>query len=296
MYLLNKLHKSIDDYLYKPFIPILILIRHGECLSEVKDRLFGQMDVPLDPVGHQQLVACGTFLAQLLEPILSHEGKILSFKSSDLLRCIQSADLIQQVLMKKLNLDLEITFTHQLREFHIGDWENKLLHQVHHEVKEFILAYKKNKHLAKPPGRHAESEWMIKKRVYPLLKEFHKFKLPQFFFPFYHGSHPSYDFKEWLMQYQMFNIRCAIHLWVVHEGSAHTILEGLNIKSWETDVEAEYLHDVHQHFFDRGDVLILEPKLNSMSALNQGITDWKIAFHFKSSDYANLSKGKIQFF
>ena len=48
-------------------VPLLILIRHGECdCRMLQDRLFGQFDVPLTPFGYQQILTAGKEISNLL--------------------------------------------------------------------------------------------------------------------------------------------------------------------------------------------------------------------------------------
>lgn len=289
----KSLHKNHQS------IPLLILVRHGECISHAKDRLFGQLDLPLDPVGQFQLERCGQILSYIISKILLYKGKFKSFISSDLLRCVESASIIQQVIKREIGLQSHVFTTPRLREYHLGNWENQKLSHVYDEVIEYIDDFKRNQYNAKPPGILAESQKMMYSRVEPLTRYFYDFLLKE---PLDTFAQPSQEaqFENWLKYHSETGVTFEIHLWVVHEGSSRMILDCLNIESWTPDMEAEFLHDKHQKFFQRGDILLLAPHFDrahhiKRSALGKSAKqhgNYSIYFHYKSSSYTqnNFSK------
>ena len=269
-------------------IPLIMLVRHGECVHHAKDRLFGQLDVPLDPSGRLQLENCGRLLSEILLKIFNRQGSLKSFISSDLSRCVQSADIIKETIKKEIGVSVNHFTTSRLREYHIGDWENQKTENVYHEIVDYITRFKADPFNAKPPGKYSESINMMRNRVEPLLNYFYD-RLYQDSFDHFPNPHALDNFEHWLDFYYEHHLRFEIHLWVVHEGSAKMILDCLNIESWKTNMEDEFLNDIHQNFFTRGDLMILAPHFHmkvkphtTHQFRDHSEQKYSIAFHYKA--------------
>lgn len=241
-------------------VPILILIRHGECLK-TDCSLFGQTDIPLDPNSISLLSDTGKHLASFLSLILKKNVLIKSYLTSDLKRCQDTALILKKIFDKELGINIYPTFTPNLREMHIGDWENAKIDEIIEEVIPFINCYQKNPDHAKPPGEKAESAGMVRKRVTPLIEKYLNMKKNNSisFQSLLLDLENLNTFEEWIKEITKSLINLDINFWFVHEGSAHAILKVLDIDCWEPDMEAELVYDVHQTFFNRGDVMILRP-------------------------------------
>lgn len=273
------------NYTEKKHIPLLILVRHGECISHAKDRLFGQLDLPLDPLGEFQLERCGEIISWIISKVLKYQGQFRSFISSDLLRSIESANIIQKVMHSEIGLSAPIYHDPRLREYHLGNWENQKLDHVYDEVLNYIEEFKRNPTEARPPGILAESENMMHQRVKPIIKYFYDFLFHESLSQF---SNPKEEeaFEKWLANHSKNGIAFDVHLWVVHEGSARMILNCLNIESWTPNMEEEFLHDIHQTFFQRGDILLLAPHLENHHLKIASEKKYSIFFRYKSSEFA----------
>lgn len=90
----------------------LILVRHGQTNHNVARRFQGQANTGLNTIGLEQAQGLGQHLANMG----FHQPMI---HSSDLARAAQTAEQLQQALGGQLYL------TKQLREIHIGDWEDQ---------------------------------------------------------------------------------------------------------------------------------------------------------------------------
>ncbi len=86
----------------------LIVVRHGETLYNIQNRITGQSDVPLSPLGERQAELVGTYLA--------HE-KIDVVVSSDLQRTRATAQAIARPHGLAIHDDAD------LREIAMGEWE-----------------------------------------------------------------------------------------------------------------------------------------------------------------------------
>jgi len=83
-------------------------VRHGETLYNIQNRITGQSDVPLSPLGERQAELVGAYLA--------HE-KIDGIVSSDLQRARGTAHAIARLH------DLPVQDDPDLREIAMGEWE-----------------------------------------------------------------------------------------------------------------------------------------------------------------------------
>lgn len=86
----------------------LIVVRHGETLYNIQNRITGQSDVPLSPLGEHQAELVGAYLAK---------EKIDIVISSDLHRALATAQAIARLH------DLPVQEDADLREIAMGEWE-----------------------------------------------------------------------------------------------------------------------------------------------------------------------------
>jgi probable phosphoglycerate mutase len=93
----------------------IIAIRHGETLWNVGSRIQGQLDIPLNPVGHQQ--------ARRLALALKDEP-ITAIYSSDLARASQTAQYLAN------ELGLPVMPEPALRERSFGDFQGKTFAEI----------------------------------------------------------------------------------------------------------------------------------------------------------------------
>ena len=93
----------------------IIAIRHGETLWNVDTRIQGQLDIPLNPVGHGQ--------ARRLANALKDEP-VTAVYSSDLMRASQTAGYLAS------ELGMEVNHEPGLRERNFGDFEGKTFAEI----------------------------------------------------------------------------------------------------------------------------------------------------------------------
>jgi probable phosphoglycerate mutase len=93
----------------------LIVIRHGETTYNSEDRLTGQADIALSPLGEQQASAVGAYLAT------EHIDLIVS---SDLQRARKTAQAIAHYHALAVQEDP------LLRELSLGNWEGRIMAEI----------------------------------------------------------------------------------------------------------------------------------------------------------------------
>jgi len=96
----------------------LLLLRHGLTPWNAERRFQGQVDIPLDPVGHRQAAAAASELARY--------GPVRLW-CSDLSRARQTAEHVASAT------GLELVFDERLREIHVGSFEGRLYWEVRDE-------------------------------------------------------------------------------------------------------------------------------------------------------------------
>lgn len=129
-------------------IETLYLIRHGHINTGSEKRYIGSTNLPLDELGKEQVKALSRFL------LSEHLDAIYS---SPLVRCIQTTDAICRYH------GLSYTLLDDLREIHMGDWENKTIASI---KETYPKAYEErgiNIEYFTPP--HGENFAMLSKRV-----------------------------------------------------------------------------------------------------------------------------------
>jgi broad specificity phosphatase PhoE len=102
---------------------MFILIRHGETDWNRQRRYQGQADTGLNSRGTKQ----ANELAMRLK-----EKNIVALYSSDLLRALQTAEIIAQIIKKPIYRDA------RLREIRLGDWQGKSRQEVQNQYAELV--------------------------------------------------------------------------------------------------------------------------------------------------------------
>ena len=93
----------------------LIVVRHGETFYNMEDRLTGQADIPLSPLGERQAERVGVYLA---------DEKLDGIVSSDLQRALITAQAIAA------HHGLTVQEDPDIREIALGNWEGMLSSEV----------------------------------------------------------------------------------------------------------------------------------------------------------------------
>ncbi|MBV9615337.1 MAG: histidine phosphatase family protein, partial [Ktedonobacteraceae bacterium] len=115
----------------------LIVVRHGETLYNMQDRLTGQSDIPLSPPGERQAVSVGTYLAN---------EKLDCIVSSDLQRARATA------LAIATHHELPVEEDPDIREIAFGSWEGMLLSEIATAEPELLALWRINSSSFAPPG------------------------------------------------------------------------------------------------------------------------------------------------
>ena len=131
----------------------LILIRHGETLSNKEKRIQGISDVELSTVGIEQ--------AHLLALSLKDQP-IEAIHTSPLKRAIQTAEIINEFHRK------ELQFHHDLMEMDYGDFEGVFLNKIMEVEKDFIDQWLTDPASIKMPN--GESLTQLQERAWRALK------------------------------------------------------------------------------------------------------------------------------
>ncbi len=115
----------------------LIVVRHGETLYNMEDRLTGQADIPLSPLGERQAERVGTYLA---------DEKLDGIVSSDLQRARVTALAIAAYHGLTVQQDPDI------REIALGSWEGLLSSEVALLEPELMAKWQADSSLFAPVG------------------------------------------------------------------------------------------------------------------------------------------------
>ena len=93
----------------------LLLLRHGDIGEQYRNRYIGSTDVPMSPLGHQQVSA----IRELL-------GKEMPSRciSSPMTRCRETAAVIMETA------DMDFTVDSDLREIDFGRWEGMAFEEI----------------------------------------------------------------------------------------------------------------------------------------------------------------------
>jgi len=139
--------------------PTVFYIRHGETDWNVRGRLQGRRDIPLNARGREQARHCGT----LLRDLFAREGRdaaALDYVSSPLGRACETMALLRSVL--GLPADGYRT-DERLAEIAFGDWEGFTIAQLHERDPQGIAQREHDKWHFLPPN--GESYKMMSGRM-----------------------------------------------------------------------------------------------------------------------------------
>lgn len=115
----------------------LLLLRHGQCHSNLENRFQGQVDSPLTDIGRAQALAAAERLRQ--EPIAA-------IYSSDLIRARDTAAPVAA------RLQLPVTLTPLLRECDIGDVQGMTREEFREHSPEACALWESDPIRHRPPG------------------------------------------------------------------------------------------------------------------------------------------------
>ncbi|GCE14752.1 histidine phosphatase family protein [Tengunoibacter tsumagoiensis] len=134
----------------------LIIIRHGETIYNATERLTGQRDIPLTPLGEQQALTVGAYLAN---------DQPDAIVSSDL----QRARLTAAAIARYHELPVEVD--PRLRELSLGRWEGSTFHDVQREEPEQYQLWREDPSTNAPMG--GETLLQFRDRVVASLDEWY---------------------------------------------------------------------------------------------------------------------------
>ncbi|CAM3584923.1 histidine phosphatase family protein [Smaragdicoccus niigatensis] len=131
----------------------LILLRHGQTEWNADDRMQGQIDTHLTPLGRAQAVEAARVIAMMNPSIIV---------SSDLLRAFDTATQIGHLT------GLEVLTDKRLRETQLGDWQGLSHSEVDAQFPGARLAWRADPTMAPPGG---ESRVEVAHRSVPVIEE-----------------------------------------------------------------------------------------------------------------------------
>ena len=131
----------------------LILLRHGQTEWNADDRMQGQIDTHLSPLGRAQAVQAARVLAMMNPSIIV---------SSDLRRALDTAARIGDLTGLPVDKDL------RLRETHLGDWQGLSHSDVDAQYPGARLKWRADPTMAPPGG---ESRVEVASRAVPVVTE-----------------------------------------------------------------------------------------------------------------------------
>ncbi|MBM3124631.1 MAG: alpha-ribazole phosphatase [Chloroflexi bacterium] len=115
----------------------LILVRHGQTDYNLNRRFQGQREVPLNPTGMDQAERLASRFASL---------KVDALCSSDLRRCIQTAE----VIAKRVNLP--VLPDARWRELSFGDWEGMTHAEIQAAAPQWLIRWEADPAGVSPPN------------------------------------------------------------------------------------------------------------------------------------------------
>lgn len=131
----------------------LLLIRHGESLSNAGRFFAGQTDTPLSKLGQRQAELTGEYLK---------DSHIDAFYASDLSRAYATG------LAAAKRHDLPVIPSTHLREIHCGEWEGLTYDEIDARYPQAYDVWKQNIGLVRIPG--GETPEHVQARIYAFLE------------------------------------------------------------------------------------------------------------------------------
>jgi len=128
--------------------PVIYYVRHGLTDWNVQQRLQGRHDVPLNPEGRAQAVACG----EILRDLLVRDGKSpaeLGYVSSPLERARATMEIVRATLgLEPMSFPIDV----RLAEIAFGEWEGLTYADVLKRDKDVVAKRESDKWGFLPPG------------------------------------------------------------------------------------------------------------------------------------------------
>jgi broad specificity phosphatase PhoE len=121
----------------------LIFLRHGETTWNAEDRLQGQKDSPLSPLGWRQIRLAARKVAALKPDVIY---------SSDLSRAVAAAELVAR------KLKVPFASTPELRERNFGEWEGSTSAEVWRLCPIEAQAHRDDPANFRPPGGESRAD------------------------------------------------------------------------------------------------------------------------------------------
>lgn len=135
-------------------VTTIIVVRHGESVSNVRGTFTGQMDAPLTDLGHEQARRTAEYLK---------DRHIDAIYSSDLIRAMQTAQPTAEMRGLSIHPD------ERLREICGGDWEGRNGDEIAKLYPESYALWKESVFLSTPDG--GESFLQVADRMTDFLQE-----------------------------------------------------------------------------------------------------------------------------
>ncbi|WP_397600400.1 histidine phosphatase family protein [Silvanigrella sp.] len=270
-------------------LPILILFRHGQTDYNAQKRFQGQINCSLNLNGIEQAHKTAEYITQLLKSILTKnsDSKIVECLTSDLQRSKETSQVVENIIKKELNIELNFKETESFREYHCGDLTNHTIDEYSEKypkvIEDYFKEYKEDPWYTKFPGKEAESWHMVSKRISIHLK-----KLNDNFILFENAQN-QFSIKSFD------NTSNNIYIWSTHGGIIRNLLLLMSVDQ-----------DNGIQTYGNGDVLLLRPVINykNENKLNQNRQEvfpgtlfpveqakfydfyvaWEILNHFKVGD------------
>lgn len=124
----------------------LLLVRHGQTASNAQARFMGQLDIPLDEVGHAQAQAVAQRLAA---------ERPAAIYSSDLVRARETASAIQSAIDSGVPLKIDT----RLREINLGDWQGRTYAELREQDPQALVKWETGRTEFAAPNGETLSEF-----------------------------------------------------------------------------------------------------------------------------------------
>jgi broad specificity phosphatase PhoE len=140
--------------------PTVYYIRHGETDWNVRGRLQGRRDVPLNARGREQAAHCGEILRDLFAQ-RSRDPSELDYVSSPLVRATATMELARAAIgLPAQGYKIEP----RLAEIAFGDWEGSTIKQLHERGPAGIAQREHDKWRFVPPGGESYQQMSLRIR------------------------------------------------------------------------------------------------------------------------------------
>lgn len=146
-------------------IPVLVLVRHGQTDFNFERRFQGQSHTTLNANGRDQARRAGEILANLI----GSKPVVREYLASDLARARETAEIVAGVLQTR-GMTVETKLCEQLREIHVGEFQNHTFAEYERafpeKAKAYLAAYDCDPDGTRAPG--GESRRDVAERIEPL--------------------------------------------------------------------------------------------------------------------------------